>query len=138
MSRSTARTRKAQFSAEFMILFIIFMIAISTALAVSINRTQTVSRAQVDVTAGRILDEAAGRVNTAFLEGDGFSMKVSLPEKILGKDYTLEVESNEAILRLGGKTYVSYLLTSNVTGDFVKGTNLVRNSHGRIIIKEEA
>jgi uncharacterized protein (UPF0333 family) len=138
MLRSTAQSRRGQVSLEFMLLFILFLVAITTALMVSINRSHSISQAQIDLSSNRVLSDAADRINTAFLEGDGFSIKVTLPEKIMRMDYTIEVKSNEVLLRLDGKTYVTYLLTNNVTGSFVKGTNAVTNQKGEILITEDS
>ena len=123
---------------EFMILFILFLVAITVALAVAVHRTNAVSQAQLDLSAKMVLDSARDKINTAFLEGDGFSTRVTMPERILRLGYTLDVNSNEVILRMGGKTYISYLLTTNVTGSFSKGVNLVTNRDGEIIIMEES
>ncbi len=120
---------------EFMILFILFLVAIATALTVSINRSHTISQAQIDLESRGVLNAAADRINTAYLEGDGFSINITLPERIMRMDYTIDVSSNEVILRLDGKTYIAYLLTNNVTGSFAKGTNTITNSNGEIIIR---
>lgn len=143
MSRSTARYRQArnprygQISMEFMLLFMLFMVAVAIAVIVSTYRSYEISQAQIDLSANDILDRAAGRINNAFLEGDGFSTTVRLPESILMMNYTIDIESNEVILYLEGRTYIAYLLTSNITGDIAKGTNLISNVDGEIVITEE-
>ena len=143
MSRSTAlyrqsrASRHGQISMEFMLLFMLFMVAVATAVIVSTHRSYEISQAQVDLSANRILDTAAGRINTAFLEGDGFSTTVKLPESILMMNYSIDIESNEVVLMLEGRTYIAYLLTTNVTGDMAKGTNLISNVEGEIVITEE-
>ena len=121
---------------EFMILFVLFLVAVTVALAVSVQRSQIISQAQIDLESNKILREVGDRINIAYLEGDGFSINATLPERILRLDYTISISSNEVILRLDGKTYVKYLLTNNVTGDFVKGTNRITNRNGEIIITE--
>jgi hypothetical protein len=136
MSRSTEPPRKAQASMEFMILFVLFLVAVSVAMVVSVQRSQIISQAQIDLESNKVLREVADRINIAYLEGDGFSINVTLPERILRLDYTINISSNEVILRLDGSTYVRYLLTNNVTGDAVKGTNRILNRHGEILITE--
>ena len=78
----------------------------------------------------------ANLINTAYIEGDGFSMNLTIPQKIIRKDYLINVSSNEVIIRLEGKTYVRTLLTNNVTGEFIKGKNRVMNYNGQIRITE--
>ena len=133
MLRSTGQ-HKAQASIEFMILIILFLVAISVAMIVSIHRSYTISQSQVDLSSTTILNSAANRINTAFLEGDGYSIKITLPENILRMDYTIEVNSNELIMRLDGRAYVASLLTDNVTGSFTKGVNTITNRNGEILI----
>ena len=134
MLKSTGQDRKAQASIEFLILFVLFLIAVTFAMAVSVNRSHVISNAQQDLEAGRVLGSMAGKINIAYLEGDGFSMNLTLPESILRKDYDVEIQSNEVILRIGSRTYVDYILTTNVTGSFRKGTNTIANRNGTIEI----
>jgi len=136
MSRSTGRYRKAQVSVEFMLLFILFLVAVAAAMAVSMNRSHAVAQAQVDLASNKILGSAADKINTAFLEGHGFSTNITLPERILRIDYTITLNSNEVILRVDDNTYIRNLLTPNVSGSFVKGTNRILNRDGEIIVSE--
>lgn len=119
---------------EFMILFILFMVAIVIAMVVSVNRTQFVADAQISLEANRVLGDVADTINIAYLEGDGFSMNVTLPQRILRMDYTVDISSNEAILRLPSGTFIKSLLTNNVSGDPILGTNTIANRHGQIVI----
>jgi len=121
---------------EFMILFVLFLVAVGFALVVSVHRSQAISQAQVDMESDKTLRNVADRINTAYLEGDGFSMDVTIPERILRMEYTINISSNEVVLRLDGGTHVRYLLTDNVTGEIVKGTNRILNQNGEIIITE--
>lgn len=131
------RPLRAQVSMEFMLLFILFLVAITTALMVSINRSHSISQAQLDLTANGVLSSISDRINTAYLEGDGFSIRVTLPERILRMDYTVDVSSNEVILRMEGKAYIDYILTNNVTGSFATGTNVITNRNSEIMITGE-
>ncbi len=127
---------RAQTSMEFMIIFMLFLVATGVAMAASVNRSHAISQAQMDMESHNLLRRVSGGINTACLEGDGFSMDVTVPERMLRLDYTIDINSNEAILRVAGNTYVQYLLTNNVTGDIAKGTNRILNSNGEIVITE--
>lgn len=121
---------------EFIILFVLFLVAVGFAIMVSVNRSHVISQAQIDLESNRVLADVANRINIAYLEGDGFSMNFTIPERILRMDYTIDVSSNQVILRFEGSTYVKYILTNNVTGDILKGTNRILNSNEAIIIME--
>ena len=134
MWRSTGRSKEGQASIEFVILFILFLVAITFAMVVSINRSHVISNAQQDLEVNRVLGSMTSKINIAYLEGDGFSMNVTLPDRILREDYTVEVSSNEVVVRFLTRTYVEYILTTNVTGTFSKGTNTIANRNGTIEI----
>jgi hypothetical protein len=119
---------------EFMILFILFLVAVGIALAVSVNRSNVISRAQIDLESQRVLMDVSDRINTVYLEGDGFSINVTLPDSILMMDYTVEISSNQAVLRIDGTTFVRNLLTDNISGAVSKGTSTFLNQDGQIII----
>jgi len=136
MSRSAGQYRKAQVSMEFMLLFILFLVALATALAVSMNRSHAISQAQIDLASGNVIRSAADKINTAFLEGHGFSTNITLPERIIRMEYTIDLNSNEVILRVGDNTYIRKLLTPDVSGSFVKGTNRIMNINGSIVVSE--
>ena len=99
---------------EFMILFILFLVAVAFALVVSIHRSHQISQAQLDLESKKVLSGVADRINTAYLEGDGFSIAVTLPERILRMNYTINISNNEVILKVDGNGYIRYLLTDNV------------------------
>lgn len=121
-----------------MILFVLFLVAVGFALAVSVQRSQVISNAHMDLESRAVLSRVADTINIAYIEGDGFSMDVSLPERILRLDYTVEIHSNEVILRTDGRTYIRQILTSNVTGTPSRGINRVMNQEGEIRITEVA
>jgi hypothetical protein len=126
--------KKAQGSVEFMILFIIFMSALSVALYISIERTQDLSRTEVELEANKLLNDVSNKINTAFLEGDGFLINLTLPGKVFGRDYVIGVYSNYVRVEIDNVTYIKGLLTDNITGSLETGTNLVENRKGAVVI----
>ena len=139
MSRSTAlsrpRSRKAQASMEFMALFILFLLAITFAMYVSIQRSHVIADAQMSLESNRVLTSMTNKINTVFLEGDGFSMNVTIPERIYRINYTVSIRSNEVILRVDGSSFIEQVITNNITGSFDKGTSRISNKDNEIMVE---
>jgi hypothetical protein len=123
---------------EFIVIFIIFLVALTIALGVSVSRSGEIARAQRDMEAFRVAGILANRINTVHLEGSGFSMNCTLPDKVFGMNYSISVYSNQVVLVVGGNTHIKTLLTSNVSGSPVKGINIITNIDGGIVISEAA
>ena len=137
MSRSTAqsRSRNGQASLEFMALFVLFLVAITFAMYVSIQRSHVIGDAQMSLESNRVLTSMTNRINTVFIEGDGFSMNVTLPERIYKINYTVSINSNEVILRVSGNSFIEQVITNNITGSFEKGTSRITNRDGEIMVE---
>jgi len=125
---------KSQASIEYMILLLLFMTAFSIALFFSMNQIQSENMLRIDMEADRIVNEISRKINLVVVEGDGFQANLTLPERILGSNYSVSIQSNFLILAVENKTYFKPLLTSNITGTIRKGVNTIYNSNGTIII----
>jgi len=125
---------KVQVAIEFMIIFAAFLLALTIIVIASWNNVVNINRSALDFEANRILNLAANRINTAYLEGDGFSIDLAVPEKVGSYEYTLEIEGNMLWLNLNEMSYHRMLLTSNITGILKKGVNTIRNVEGGVVI----
>ena len=123
-----------QSAMEFIMIFTLLIAALCVAAWVSLERTREMNAAKIQLEANNMLNDVSEKINTAFLEGSGFSVRLNLPEKLLGRDYLIQVYSNYVYLDFAGTTYVKQLLTKNITGSFVNGENTVRNKNGIIMI----
>jgi hypothetical protein len=126
--------RKAQIAMEFMIIFSVFLIAIILIVLAVWNNIANAEKSSIDFEAGRILKLASGRINTAYLEGDGFSIGLAIPEKIGVYDYTLQFEGSTLWLYVNQISYPGKLLTTSITGTLAKGENTIKNVNGTIVI----
>lgn len=126
--------KKAQLAVEFMIIFSVFLIAIILILLAVWNNIANAEKSSIDFEADRILNLASGRINTAYLEGQGFSIGLAIPEKIGVYNYTLQFEGSTLWLYASQISYSSKLLTQNITGILAKGKNTIKNVNGVIVI----
>lgn len=125
---------KAQVAIEFMIIFGVFLVALTIVVMAAWGNVMNINESTIDFEAERILGLAAGRVNTAYLEGDGFSIDLALPGNIGVHNYTLGIEENILWLTVNGLNYSKRMITSNITGSFNTGGNSLRNVKGEIVI----
>lgn len=128
---------KGQASAEFMIVLML-MVALLTVLSItSMIKTDEVSINNMQREAEDVLRNVGDKINTVYFEGDGFMTNVTIPDRILGFDYNISVNSKFIIIEAGHQTF-SKVLFANVTnaGNFVKGTNNIKNVGGAIKINQ--
>jgi hypothetical protein len=125
---------KAQIAVEFIIIFGVFLIAVIVIALASWNNVANAEKTAVDFEAYRVLGMASDRINTAFLEGDGFSTGLVLPGKIGVHDYTIELDGNELFIHVNQASFSGRLLTDNVTGTLAKGDNTISNVNGAVVI----
>jgi hypothetical protein len=126
---------KAQGAMEFVLIFMILFIALSIGTWMSFQKSAEIDRAMLEIETERILNDITGKINIALLEGPGFSVKATLPERIMGLDYSVMNQENAIVIELENNLiYSKGILTQNVTGSFVKGTNIIENSDVTIVI----
>jgi hypothetical protein len=128
------RKPKAQVSIEFMVIFVIFMFVITIAAAYVMQNTEAVYISSASMESENVLSVIKSKMDTTFLEGDGFSTSFSLPEKIMAFNYTISINSGYALLELNNQTYSKRLLCRNITGSLRKGQNSIMNKDGLIVI----
>ncbi len=126
--------QKSQAAVEFLMLFIVFMVALSAALYISMERSQSLVNTKIALESTKVLNDVANKINTAFLEGHGFFINLTIPIHLFGRDYSIAIYSNYIRLEVENTTYFKPMLTENITGSLVKGKNLVENRNGVIVI----
>lgn len=127
-SISTSRYCKAQSAFEFMFIFGIFIAAVILGIWFSWTKTTDISMEMEKLEAEGVLNLVSGKIDTVWLEGQGFRTNVTIPMKILNQNYTLNVTSNYLMLNFTGTIYIKPLITSNITGNLTAGKiNMVTN-----------
>ena len=132
---SGSRRPKGQIAFEYMFVFAIFMIALILATVFAWNKSLEISRGHRRLEVENLLDGVSGKIDTAWLEGEGFTTNLTIPATVADSQFTLNVTSNFLLLVLRQEEYVKPILTPNVTGSFtIGGVNTLYNSGGRIEI----
>ncbi|MCX6814920.1 MAG: hypothetical protein NTY20_04715 [Candidatus Aenigmarchaeota archaeon] len=131
---NSAKRSKAQISAEFMILFMFFIGVLAFAMVSVIQNMQDVSASTLGIETQKTLSLVKSKLETAFLEGDGFSTNFTLPQRIMNFDYSVNIGSGFLHIEINNVTYSSPLITKDIAGLPRKGENMLRNVKGKLVI----
>ena len=135
MSRLNSQGKaKAQVSAEFMIIFVIFIVMIIIVAISVVQNNQSVYSSTLDSEVSKTLSLAKSKMDTVFLEGNGFSTSFTLPQDIMGYEYNMSIGSRFLIMVVDNQTYSATLLTNSTSGALRKGQNALRNVNGQVVI----
>jgi len=120
-----------------MLIFGIFLGALVISTWVSWSKIREVNYYQTGLEVDDILDTASEKINTAWLEGHGFTTNLTLPEKLAGFNYTLNISGNYLVLTLETTQYLKPTVTENITGALIPGkTNAISNLGDHIEISQ--
>ena len=127
-------SNKSQSAIEFILLvgivvffFTIFFIVINE------NRSDKLAQAQTNLVKeiGLILQD---EINLALKSTDGYYRKFNLPENINGKDYELSITEKLVYINSDDGKDVIAFPTADVTGQPIKGDNIIRKEGGIIYL----
>lgn len=126
--------RKAQSAIEFMIIFALFLAALTISFYYSWSRSTDISTAHIEIESQKVIDMITSKLDTAFLQGDGFSINMTVPEYAGSFDYSLHSEGSSIWIEVNNRTFSGHILANNFTGNLKKGRNLIRNVNGELVI----
>jgi hypothetical protein len=132
--RGRLRSIKAQSSVEFMLIFILFMAILTVVVAAVLQNTQGIFSSTLDLEAENTLSLVKSRLDTAYLEGSGFSTNFTLPQTVMVFNYSINISSKFLIMEVNNQTYSKILLTNSTAGTLRKGENMVKNADGVLVI----
>ena len=124
------KTKKAQSSVEFMIIFAMLLLVMVLAVFIGGKKSTEIVTIETGLEIQSLLDRIVGKINTVYIEGDGFSTEMYMPENIMGMNYTVNVTSNIVFITRNNFTYSKMLLTENVTGIIDPGVSILKNVNG--------
>jgi hypothetical protein len=138
IGRTSNRSSSAgQTSIEFTMLVSILIIILLGTIYFNSTYWIQLTETKVENSAQSVCDTAATEINMAARAGGGFSRQFFLPTLVSDTyDYNLTVRSYVVYLNwTGGRTPVeSIVVVSNLTGNLLKGRNMIRNVNGAILV----
>jgi hypothetical protein len=126
--------KSGQSSIEFVLIFSLLLAILAIGATAAWVKIYGVSEANKELEINKVLDETSGKINLAFLEGDGFSIGLKVPQNIFGQNFTINIYNNNIVIYFANSTYSKSLLTENITGVMKKGQNTIKNRAGEILI----
>lgn len=128
-------SRKSQASIEFMgvLSFALLVFGVFSVLMVSHRSDIEAHNSFLEIK--KVAKEASSIINIACLEGDGYSIKLSVPYYVNNRDYNLTIQNGSVQVEQEGSVYEAPLFTEDITGSFKKGDNIIRNINGVIRIE---
>ena len=130
MSRSNPS--KAQASVEFMIIFALFLLAGIMTMYMTWQRLDEVGSYQRMTEVENLLISVTEKLNTVWLEGEGFRTNMTLPYRLTAGEYDINVTEGYVIIHVYDDEYVKAVVVENLTGTLEKGINTLRNKGGYI------
>ncbi len=131
---------KGQAAIELLAVLSLLIIISAFLIFVEADRESQVVSDKLRIDAKSVSETAAQEINTAAIVGDGYQHSFSLPQTIAySTDYNVSIEqSTQTLSALWGEGLFqsSIIVTSNVSGNFSKGINSVKNQNGEIIIEQ--
>ena len=115
------RRFKLQTTFEFIFITGMLVAALIMGAWFSWIQTSNISDTENSLIIGEFLSSVSGKINTAWLEGEGFSSNVTLPMTIAGQPYELNISDNYLVVKLLGEEHMNVLITNNLTGNFTIG-----------------
>lgn len=125
---------KGQISVEFMMIFLLMIAALTVAMLVGQKNMESAQYLEQQTMTNEILESVSDKINTAFMEGHGFSTNITLPQMVHGKNYAVRIRSNSIEINVSETYFYRSLLTQNITGSLSKGLNRISNVNGIVVI----
>lgn len=129
---------RAQISMEFMMLFGVLLAMLVVFSVHSYFRTSSVNAASIRGEGESVCRELSFELNAAGAVGDGYERYFVLPSKLnYGTDYSIDIDAANGVVRAnwsGGQCALP-IVVAEVTGEPVKGANIIQNQGGVIVFE---
>jgi hypothetical protein len=119
-SKSTSRRLKGQSAFEFLFVFGVFIAALLMGVWASAVKSGELDAYMKNLEIEDLMTTVTEKINTVWVEGEGFSSNLTLPYLVYSMPYEINVTSNLVMLTAGGGRYMMPIITQNVTGTLKK------------------
>jgi len=126
---------KVQVSIEFIVIVTLLLTMLTIISITSIVKTREIEISTVMQETENLLELVGNSINTVYLEGNGFSTNVTLPDRIVNANYTVTIDSGFLVITAQGNSFSKILLTDNIFGQLSNGTFTITNLEGMVVIQ---
>ena len=130
---SSSRRYKAQIAFEYMFIFGIFMVAIIIGATFAWSKSLEVENYMTRLEVDGLLIRVSNKIDTVWLEGEGFRSNITIPATVANYEFTLNVTQNYLLLTVMDQDFTKPILTTNVTGNFSLGNLNTLTNKGEYI-----
>lgn len=81
-----------------------------------------------------VLNRIKSSLDSAYIQGDGFSCGLEMPYQIYGYDYSVEISGGFAAVRCGDISLSRKLLPVDIAGSISPGNNTITNTGDSLVI----
>lgn len=110
-----------------MFIFGISLGALTLGIWTSSIKTAEVNVYRMQLEIDELMNVVSEKINTVWIEGEGFSSNVSVPDTVASREYDINITSNFIVITIGEERYIKGIITNNVTGTIVSGVNRLVN-----------
>ncbi len=141
MNFKTSKKTRAQASFEFMQTFTLLFAVVVIFSAIFLNYYIDLQNKSIQFQLTNFAESIAGKINSAYLAGDGYSVNFYLPQKLYSENYFINLSASNKYLEvhLNDSDYENYgsasLLTSNIQLIQWNENQTIENINGKIVIK---
>lgn len=115
-------------------MLIFVMLVFTTFYTFFVNKQVAAQQEQEALMAEYIANQASFEVRMALTQGDGYTRNFTLPQQVMGTDYTVDVSNGLLILDWGDRIVVKNVVVDAVNGNIVQGENRIRNRDGELYV----
>ncbi|MCK5177431.1 MAG: hypothetical protein KAQ92_06910, partial [Candidatus Aenigmarchaeota archaeon] len=100
-----------------------------------LQKNMTLKEDRLDQNSRQLTYYIAHELNNVFVQGDGYSRNITLPQNILNYNYSVRVIDNMVYVYMEtNNTYLKKTIPANISGSFTKGLNCLANIRGTIYV----
>ena len=126
--------KKGQGGLEFMFLVIFILLIFSSYYTVIDSKNVEVIEYKRNFLSKSIAEKIAYEINIAMTSGSGYMKGFYIPSNIYGYDYNITFSRRSVFVDWAGNSHAAYIITRNISGEFVEGYNYIENSDGLLYI----
>ena len=125
---------KAQSSVEFMILIGVMFFFFMGVLFVIYGNISDKNKANLDTLIVDLASSVKNEISIASTAGDGYTRSFNIPGLLIGNEYSISINASSIYVRTNDGKHAVALPVANVTGQIMKGDNVIKNVNGTVFL----
>ncbi len=126
--------QKGQSAVEFMVFFAIIILLLVVVSYGTQNAVKDINRERYEMSVRDEINSIKNRIDMVYMAGDGFTANITIPDKMAGLDYEINITKGFLLVNISGTLKGAKLMTDNITGIIQKGENTISNVNNEMVI----